>query len=712
MSATFHRSPGRRRAVILVGLSLLLLLLPPAAQAAVPAHGRAWELVSAGPMNGVRLFGEFAWTADGDRIAFGTFGPLPGAPAGDLLAHAVATRTAAGWTVESVGGAYSVPNVDLQPSGPLAVSSDLSSWLWFSARPLLPGAPETPDMGVYRMALDGTLTLLANAGEREWFTFLSASQDATHAAFQTTAHLVPADAGRTAGADAYELAGSELRLVAADDAGAAISTCGSTVGNGALEGVFESHPISRDGERVFFSAPASGGGCIDPQRVYLREHGADTTEVSASQCTRLDCDAPQPVTFAGALPDGSAAFLVTAQQLTNDDVDASADLYRYDVGTHALTRISAGAADAGASAAAVRASADGERVYFLASGALVPGEGTPGAPNLYLRDHGQLRFLATAGDLDLRAAQVTDDGGVLAFATRTPLTPDDTDAQLDVYRYDAAADALTRVSAASGTSGNDAFDVAFGGPSTDFAGRERPRFVSADGRRITFTTAEALLPEDVNRATDVYEWADGSLGLVSSGGGDGAVPLVYGGMSADGRSVFFESGDTLVPADTDEGDADLYVARLGGGFPPPPPPPVPCAGEACQGPVGGRLQRTEPPTLVPGDPGLPLLAVHALGRRALRRLAASGRATVAVDVPLAGRVTAVLRARVDGRRAVVARAVATVAAPQTVALRVRLSRAARRALAARGALRLTLTVRHAQLASAPPIAVRLRSAGS
>jgi hypothetical protein len=266
---------------------------------------------------------------------------MPGSPSGDLVASGVATRTASGWTMQPVGEPITISTAELLPSEPLAVSADLGSWIWESNQPLLAGAPAAPEVGLYRRRPDGTLTLLGRVGESSAFTFVAASEDLEHVVFQSSAHLLPADAGRTSGSDAYEFAGDQLRLVGVDSAGNAISQCGSVIGNGEATTAARSHAVSRDGTRIFFTAPGSEG-CGVPQRVYLRENDSQTIEVSASHCTRSDCNASQNVTFAGATPGGSAAFLVTAQQLTNDDTDPSPDLYRYDVANGSLTRLSAG----------------------------------------------------------------------------------------------------------------------------------------------------------------------------------------------------------------------------------------------------------------------------------------------------------------------------------------------------------------------------------
>jgi Tol biopolymer transport system component len=686
-----------------------LLVVAPGAGAAVPGHGRAWELVTAGPTNGASMLGGRAWSLDGDRVVYASLGPLPGAPSGDLIAHSLATRTSGGWARQPIGEPFSLATLDLLASGPRAIDPSLSSWLWSSSQPLLPGAPLAGDVGMYRRRADGALELLGAVGDRDDFTFVDASEDLEHAVFQSGAHLLPADAGRTSGGDAYELAGTELRLVGVDDAGQPISECGSQVGDGNAERGRRGHAVSRDGARIFFSAPASDQ-CGTPRGVYLRENGSRTTEISASACGRSDCNAPQDATFAGALPDGSSAFLVTAQQLTGDDTDDGADLYRYDVGDHALTRISAGppGAVANVSRSVVRASDDGSRVYFAASGALVPGHGQQGAPNLYLSDHGQLRFLATA-DIGLQTAAIAADGGTFAFATSAPLLPSDTDDELDVYRYVAATGTLEQVSIGIMGRGNGAFAVTFGmeGEPGSLQDGGLP-YMTSDGRRVFFVTDESLLPEDVNQAPDVYEWANGVLGLVTSGAGDERV--LYDGVSADGRSVFFATGETLLPADRNGGDEDLYVARLGGGFQSPPVPPPECEGDACQGPLGTRPVRLDPGSLVHGNRSARPFGVRPLGRRARDELATTGRAAIVVDVPAAGRIVLVASARIRGHATVVARATTNVRGPRSVRLGLQLSAEARRVLRRRGALRLSLAVRHSRLGTASTTAVTLRSA--
>jgi hypothetical protein len=116
---------------------------------------------------------------------------------------------------------------------------------------------------------------------------------------------------------------------------------------------------------------------------------------------------------------------------------------------------------------------------------------------------------------------------------------------------------------------------------------------------------EALVARDTNGAEDVYQWQapgsgecttqspaysaanGGCLSLISSGQSPQGSELVD--ISADGRDVFFKTGESLVAQDS--GLIDVYDARALGGFPPPPIPPAPCEGEACA-----------PPAAAPNDP--------------------------------------------------------------------------------------------------------------
>jgi hypothetical protein len=79
---------------------------------------------------------------------------------------------------------------------------------------------------------------------------------------------------------------------------------------------------------------------------------------------------------------------------------------------------------------------------------------------------------------------------------------------------------------------------------------------------------------------DVYQWKDGRVHLISSGS-DGNDSFLAS-SSASGDDVFFLNRERLVATDRDDA-ADIYDARVGGGFPQAAEPSL-CEGiEGCQG---------------------------------------------------------------------------------------------------------------------------------
>jgi hypothetical protein len=397
--------------------------------------------------------------------------------------------------------------------------------------------------------------------------------------------------------------------------------------------------VSADGSRVYLSTrpgqPATGN--CDPathkMRILLREEseaGPEIEELFASECDRVSppCSAADGDDFyQGASVDQSKVYFTTNRQLADSDLDGSAaecsttvavsgcDLYLYDASLpvgQRLIQVSAGEDPTPGEGANVyngiaAISNDGSRAYFVAEGVLTTetnseGESAQaGVPNLYLYEH-QSESLAFVGTLDpgdggdkgannklwggpgILALPALGDGHLLVFASDAPLATDDLDGSLrDVFRYDATAQTLERVSkAAPGGADNGAFDVngSLGGLreprtlGTDYA--EFDRWASEAGATIVFETAEALAPEDENGISDSYLWRDGELYLLP---GTATEPV----LSHGGSTVAFITAAQLLPQDGDS-TRDAYALREGGGYPIV-PAAIPCAGETCQGPA-------------------------------------------------------------------------------------------------------------------------------
>jgi hypothetical protein len=253
-------------------------------------------------------------------------------------------------------------------------------------------------------------------------------------------------------------------------------------------------------------------------------------------------------------------------------------------------------------------SKDGSHVYFIAEGALTGAnaEGNSpasGEPNLYAYERdatvpaGRLKFVATVSRSDeeelwnngtgggLGVANVTPDGRFLVFTTHRALTPDDTRTErtTQVYRYDAEHSQLLRLSIGAGDfddGGNEGSGNAKIVPAREAMEshinplREDPT-MSDDGSYVFFVSPDALVPGALNDvssgneklAENAYAWHEGEVSLISGGkdvslqGEESRNAVQLLGSDGSGRNVFFETFESLAPADTDT-QRDIYDARI------------------------------------------------------------------------------------------------------------------------------------------------------
>jgi hypothetical protein len=302
----------------------------------------------------------------------------------------------------------------------------------------------------------------------------------------------------------------------------------------------------------------------------------------------------------------------------------------------------------------------------------------------------------------------SSDGSFLTFWTDGRLTLDDPDAVSgDVYAYDATAEELTRISEPQGGAGG-TYECAPGtsavrcygdgglgvsGAALFALGVATDPLTPGD-RMAFFQSRSRLVADDTDSAYDVYQWRNGELSLISVGGDD-PDGFFYQGNDRTGRSVFFSTRDRMTWQDRDS-VLDVYVARVGGGFPEPAPPQE-CSlpADACQGPGPSE----SPSNVDRGTSGSNAvgrridLALSAPGRKARARAARSGILALRVKTSGAGTISASAKARLKGRSRRVARARAEASKAGNVTLRLRLSRAARQRLRSGRALRLTVTVK-------------------
>jgi hypothetical protein len=566
---------------------------------------RAYEMVT--PLYkegfGAHGIGGAAGFTDDGLVSFESTGNFAGNSQGTAINPYHATRSPAGWETR----ALAPPDLKLiyrtQGGGTAAVSPDLRESVWVMSRGDVPGER----LGFWLQGSDGEFTRIGDAEDPGNSRYVAgATPDLSHILFNHGPQ--DRDLNEYIGTGNGELA----RPVGVDNTGAAPS-----------ESCFDS--ISPDGRVIVFALGCGNG--LSP--VWARIGGSVSVALSGSQCTRTSgdpggaCNAPAAASFAGAAADDSRVFFTTTQQLLNGDTDQTNDLYECDIPPEtpapvgavnpcsSLSEVSGNAPGAGVENV-VNVSEDGSRVYFVATGVLAGNLGTnyatavAGDHNLYVREKdaahpaGQTTFVAKLESASIEHPQSRPDGRYLVFGTTSRLLPSDTDEASDVYRYDADTGVLLRLSTDTNGGGGSEPGASVNLRSANpFSGPSHPAMTD-DGGAVVFETPEALSSADTDGVTDVYEWHDGQVSLISDGGGEAM------GISGSGRDIFFLTTQPLTAGDSGT-EVDIYDARVEGGFPV--PISAPCSQEACHGapPLQPQPAGTSATAAVSG-PGSPLTA--------------------------------------------------------------------------------------------------------
>ena len=563
---------------------------------------RAYELVTPPDTNGLfprsfigagggrSNFSTPLASPSGESVIFDTEGALPGTEGNGSVDAYEAVRGSGGWSSHVI----SPSGEQTEQPGPGGLSADHMYAFWESG-------------GQGSLALEGLDTSYVRLpnGSFELFGKGSIGTDPAADAKLITpgaGHLVFAT-GVFAPAVQLEADAPEAPLGAVYDRTSAGTQVVSLLpGNITPAATTLYQGASADGSTIAFKVE---------ETLYVRLDGTTTVEVASGN----------PM-FAGISQNGETVFYFRPDGSENP---VRGDIYAFDTSTETTTPIVTGGGST-----VVNVATDGSHVYFVSTQQLDGEEGTLGADNLYVWDGSTTRFIATLDPSDLIAfdpnglvnlatwttyvsgnaldenhgpadspSRTTPDGAVMVFQSHASLTAYDSDGHSEVYLYDADSEGLTCVSCnptgAAATA--DAELQGFRGGAPTNALSQIPN-VTSDGRTVFFQSAEALVPGDGDGATDVYEWKEGTLSLVSSGHSDGTPDFLYG-MTPDGHDVFFETRDALLSEDRSGGAGAIYDARVGGGFPAV-QGGVPCVAEdSCQG------APMPPPALsVPGSAGL------------------------------------------------------------------------------------------------------------
>jgi hypothetical protein len=642
------------RATVLAASALLASTISAVCAAHASADlpdNRAYELVSPPSKRGADVIAQSYKTfaaADGNGVTFpatGAFGDVRGTATDvQYLSRRNGAPGTSGWMTHAISppsGSQTLLALAFSnfPTFEAAFTDDLSGGVYKSWRPLTDAPTVAGVSNLYRLRnLDASVPQveLMTAGAaplaatptflRQLFqnAFDGASKDLTHVLFQSPWNLV-GDGGFSLDGDLYEFAdGVGVRRVgripsapdsacdevdgpACVDASAQAGISASLAYGGSQH---SAGMISDDGSRIIFQAAGA---------IYMREDGVRTFQLNASE--KSTPETSQSAAAWDMSRDGARVFFTTSEGLVEGD-DGGADLYVYDrrapEGAR-LTRLSLNSAgDSCDVQGVVGASSTGRAVYFICNGQLVAGEPLA-LVGLFLWRDGTHAYLGRFENFNFavintprtpwqfsfvaKASRVTPDGRFVLF---TAFSGDgfrgvggfggyDHADHRQLYLYSADRGTLVCVSCNPRTAAaaGDAMPGIFAGASASPLTQHLSHALSDDGRRVFFSTPEALVADDSNGMWDAYEYdvLSGTLHLISSG--KDPADSYFLEATASGDDVFFVTRERLVGWDVDD-SYDLYDARVGGGFPDPAPAAPVCTGETCRAPVTG------PPAAAPG----------------------------------------------------------------------------------------------------------------
>lgn len=340
------------------------------------------------------------------------------------------------------------------------------------------------------------------------------------------------------------------------------------------------HGNSADGSIAVFSTKEQmvPGDTDQELDVYVRSFDSElgeylTREVSIGPKGGNDT---QPSTYDGMSSDGSEVFFSTEEPMVLSDDDDAGDIYVRDLNENRTVLVSRGS-----SACAGQGCGNGDFDVSFLPGGVAPDGGVvffgsnerleaadqDDAFDLYVRDtEAETTRLVSTPDpscvscpsqgLDPQFRGTDESGNRAFFTTGEKLASADGDSgESDIYVRDLGAGTTTLVSVA-GTCP----------PGLPVGQNCEPSFggASADGTHVFFETNDRVLVADTDKTQDVYDWSEGAVTLASTSptGGNGEINVTYAGATAGGDTVFFETGESLVVVDADSSQ-DVYE-RSGG----------------------------------------------------------------------------------------------------------------------------------------------------
>ncbi len=265
------------------------------------------------------------------------------------------------------------------------------------------------------------------------------------------------------------------------------------------------------------------------------------------------------------------AFRSPANNLHDDDIDSTVDVYVRDLQDNTTTLVSRAAGATGTpgnnTSDQPAISADGRFVAFTSTATNLHPDDTDGVDDVFVRDLQDntttlvSRAAGATGvksDGQSRAPSISADGGSVAFrSTGANLHPDDTDGTPDMFVRGLQTNTTTLVSRATGATG------------AKGSGASANPAISADGSSVAFESGSTNLhPDDTDTTLDVFvrglqtntttlvSRATGATGAKGSSSSD------FPAISANGRFVAFHSASTNLHPDGSDATRDVFLRDL------------------------------------------------------------------------------------------------------------------------------------------------------
>ncbi len=275
---------------------------------------RAYEQVSPIEKHGANIqgsFGQDGTNPAGNRVTFFVSGGLPTTGSTSRFSGYIASRGPGGWSTDGLQP-LTKPGVSAKVFG---LSEDLSTTLTERQEP--------GGVGTQLLLRDSETAVFQPAGpvfpEVGDLGLQGFAADPHHLALLSEKQLLPsAPAGKR---NLYDLDHGVLTLADRVPAGSEVS-CDDEAGPACVvpaEGMGEGSTghIVRDGRRLFFLVRGAGQP-FESGRLYMREDGAKTTWISASQRTTPDPGGEKQARLGRVAPDGSKALFLSCEKLTDD----------------------------------------------------------------------------------------------------------------------------------------------------------------------------------------------------------------------------------------------------------------------------------------------------------------------------------------------------------------------------------------------------------